>query len=89
MRAYHFTIPARLDSILKDGIRFEVWKEQLQLSLDKDQDLIDAMKTVLETKQLAIIEIEIPDQTWMTVNKDSATLYQTVDQSWIVGHSIV
>jgi len=89
MRAYHFTIPARLDSVLKDGIGFEVWKDYRRLNLDKDQDLIDAMKTVLDTKQLAIVEIEIPDRTWMTVNKDSAILYQTVDQSWIVGHSIV
>lgn len=89
MRAYHFTLPTRLDSVLEHGLGFEVWTDRRRLNLDKDPDLIDAFKTVLETKQLAIVEIEIPDRTWMTVNKEEAVLYETIKPTWIVGHSIV
>lgn len=89
MRAYYFTIPSQLDSVLENGVNLNPWRTHVKLSLDKDQDLIDAMMTVFDTNQVVIIDLEIPDRTWLTVKQDSVILYQPFEPTWIVDHSIV
>ena len=82
MRAYYYTLPERVDSVLKNGIEFAPFKSEVRLT--SDADLFDVMKIIWNAPQVSAIEVELSDRVWFSVSGDTIIVYKPIIPDWIV-----